>query len=74
MATYKLKIDLRNKRAKTIVDFLFNLAKVETSIEIEEETEQLVPNAETRKAIAEAKKRKVKRFKNTNDLINDLLD
>ncbi len=44
MATFKLKIDLRSKRAKALLDFLFKFAEDDKSIQIEEDADTLIPN------------------------------
>ena len=72
MATYKLKVNLENKRAKALMEYLFNLAKNDSVIQIEREEPEETPNKKTAKAISEAEKGNVKRFDSFEDLMNDL--
>ncbi len=72
MATYILKIDTRNKRAKALLDYIFNIAKADEYVQIEAATDELTPNKETIQALKDAENGKVTKTKSVKDLLNKL--
>ncbi len=72
MATYKLKLDVRNSIAKALLEYIFQLSKSSKAIEIEIENEVNKPNLTTQNSFKQ-KKNPVKRT-NSDDILKDILN
>ena len=72
MATIKIKIDIRRKRAKALLEYLLNIEKTDDIIEIEWDDLELKSNRETLKAMKEAKEGKTNKYSNSQELFNKL--
>jgi hypothetical protein len=70
MATYKLKLDVRNSIAKALLEYIFQLSKSSKAIEIENEVNK--PNLTTQTSFKQ-KKNPVKRT-NSDDILKDILN
>ncbi|MCK5538263.1 MAG: hypothetical protein KAI79_15660 [Bacteroidales bacterium] len=72
MAILKLKLDTRSKRAKALLDYLLSLANNDKTIQIEWEEKTESFNKETQDAIKDSKNGKIKKYKNSTELFNEL--
>jgi len=72
MTILRIKLDTRSNTAKALLNYLLSLSKDDKTIQIEWEGKADTFNKETQKAIAEAKKGNITKYKNSEDLFNKL--
>ncbi len=69
MGIYTIKINEKSKKAKTFIKFLMDYAQNNEDVSVEREH---IPNAETRKAIEDARKGRVNTYASVDEMMASL--